>query len=223
MEPDEPTQKSGEPPLPAQPPLPADQPAAPDEGEARTHFWLAPLHGPNPRPMSMVGDWVAASGIVLFFVSVCLLPWINVGVKDVFGVTELLGIKAPSASYGLFESPWAWAMLGVLVVMLLGMYFVQTRGALVLAAGVSCLIFNVVFFIGAWQKINAIIGNVTDIARSIPIIGQALGEAVEQLTKQFLSVHVAAGFWVLIPAAVLLIVGASLRMAAEPAEGGAPQ
>jgi hypothetical protein len=166
--------------------------------------------------MSMAGDWLAAVGVIVFFVSVCFLPWITVGVKDVLGIQKMLGIKVPSASYGLFESPWAWAMLGILAVMMCGMYFVQTRGALVLGAGIFCVLFDVLFYIGAWQKINAIIGDVVEIARGIPVIGDALGEMLISLTKQYLSVKVAAGWWLMLPAAVLLILGASLRLAAEP-------
>ncbi len=209
MEPTEPTGGGGE-------PAPGVTEATPPVTPRKPSFWTVPLKGRYPPPMSMAGDWLAAVGVIVFFVSVCFLPWITVGVKDVLGIQKMLGIKVPSASYGLFESPWAWAMLGVLAVMLCGMYFVQTRGALVLGAGIFCVLFDVLFYIGAWQKINAIIGDVVEIARGIPVIGDALGEMLISLTKQYLSVKVAAGWWLMLPAAVLLILGASLRLAAEP-------
>ncbi|MFH1149681.1 MAG: hypothetical protein V1748_04330 [Actinomycetota bacterium] len=183
---------------------------------SRQSFWTVPLKGRYPRPMTLAGDWLAAVGAVVFLVSVCFLPWISVGVKDVMGIQEMFGIKAPSASYGLFESPWAWVLIGVFAVILCGMYFVQTRGALVLAAGIFCVLFDVMFYIGAWQKINAIIGDVIGIARTIPVIGDALGDMIISLTKQYLSVKVSVGWWLMLPAAVLLILGGSLRLAAEP-------
>jgi hypothetical protein len=74
----------------------------------------------------------------------------------------------------------------------------------------------VVFFVGAWHKINAIIGDVLKLARSIPFIGEALGIAVDRLAKEFLSVHVSAGYWLFIPTGVLLIVGGALRLASHP-------
>lgn len=178
-------------------------------------FFTSPLRGPEAPPMRLVGDWLSAGGVVFFCVSVFALPWITVGIKDVFGIGQALGMGAPEKSYGLFVSPWAWAMVGVLVLILAGMWFVQTHGAVVLAAGVFCLAFNVVFYIGAWKKINSIIGDVVNLARSIPFIGEFLGQAISALVKNMLSVQVAVGFWLFVPAGVLLIAGGALRLAAR--------
>jgi hypothetical protein len=81
-------------------------------------------------------------------------------------------------------------MVVVLVAMIAGLWFVQTRGGITLGAGIYCLIFEVIFFLGAWYKINSIIGNVVKLAQSVPIIGQALGLAVSQIAKELLVVHV---------------------------------
>ena len=85
----------------------------------------------------------------------------------------------------------------------------------VLGAGVFCLVFNVVFYIGAWKKINGIIGDVVSLARSIPFIGEMLGEAICELTKSMLYVHVSLGFWLFVPAGLLLIAGGVLRLRAR--------
>ena len=175
-------------------------------------FLASPLRGPYAPPMRLVADWLSAGGILLFIISVFALPWITVGIKDVLGIGQALGMGAPEKSYGLFVSPWAWVMVAVLVVMLAGLWFVQTRGGILLGAGVFCLVFNVVFFIGAWQKINGIVGDVVNLARSIPFIGEFLGNAISELVKGMLSVHVAPGFWLFVPAGVLLVLGGALRL-----------
>ena len=181
-------------------------------------FFASPLKGRYPAPMRHVGDWLSATGIVLFIISVFALPWIAVGAKDVLGIGKALGMKSPQMNYGLFVSPWAWVMVGVLVLVVAGLWFVQTRGGILLGAGIYCVLFNVIFYVGAWKKINGIIGDVVALARSIPFIGEALGQVISELAKNMLNVHVAAGFWLLIPAGVLLIVGGSLRLACKPKE-----
>ena len=186
-------------------------------GNSFVRFIASPLRGKYLPPMTQVGDYIAAVGMVLFIVAVFGLDWISVGVKDVLGIGKALGVKTPSASFGLFKSPWAgWSMVVVLVVMVLGFWFVQTRGGITLGAGIYCAIFLVVFYVGAWYKINSIIGNVVDLVKSVPIIGQALGVAVSQLAKDLLVVHVGPGYWMFIPVAVLLIVGGALRLASKP-------
>jgi hypothetical protein len=184
-------------------------------------FLTSPLSGKYPAPMRQVGDWFSVAGMVLFVVTVFALPWLTVGIKDVFGISRSLGVKSPSRSYGLFVSPWAWLMVVVLVAMIAGLWFVQTRGAVLLGAGILCLIFNVVFFIGVWKKINGVIGDVVSMARTIPFIGDVLGKAVSQLVESMLDVHVAVGYWLFIPAGVLLILGGSLRLAGWPRTGEA--
>jgi len=178
----------------------------------------SPFHGRYPPPLTHVGDYLAVAGLALFVVSVFFLNWITVGLKDVLGLGRVLGMRAPSKSYGLFVSPWAWVMVGVLVALALGIYFVQTRGGLTMGLGVFCLLFNVVFYIGAWQKINAIIGNVVELVREVPMIGTMLGEAVQSLAKSLLTVQVSAGYWLFLPAGLLLVVGGALRLASRPRE-----
>jgi hypothetical protein len=175
-------------------------------------FLAAPLSGEYQPPMHNLGDWFSVSGIALFVVAVFALPWLTVGLKDVFGLSRAFGVK-PSKSYGLFVTPWAWLMVGLLVALIAGMWFVQTRGGIVIGAGILCLIVNVVFFIGVWKKINGVIGDVVSLARSIPFIGKLLGAAVSEIVKSMLEVHVAIGYWLFIPAGVLLIVGGSIRLA----------
>ena len=188
--------------------------------EARTNkiasFFSLPLRSKYPPPMTHIGDYFAVAGLVIFCISVFGLKWITVGVKDVLGIGKALGVKGPETSYGLFVSPWAWGMVAVLVITIGGLWFVQTRGGITLGAGVYCLLFNVVFFIGVWHKINAIIGDIVQLAKSVPVIGQMLGEAVSRLAKTLLSVHVAAGYWLFIPAGLLLVAGGALRLASRP-------
>jgi hypothetical protein len=186
------------------------------EKNAFVKFITSPFHSKYPSPMTHIGDYVALVGAILYVVCVFALNWISVGLKDVLGVGKMLGMSSPQKEYGLFVSPWAWVMVGVLVVLVLGMYFVQTRGGVTLGIGIFCLIFNVVFYIGAWQKINSIIGDIVNLAKSVPFIGQLLGEAIHQLAKTLLSVHVAVGFWLFIPAGLLLVVGGLLRLASKP-------
>lgn len=176
-------------------------------------FLASPLHGPYPRPMLELSDWSSAVGIVLFIIAIFALPWLTIGVKNILGISNALGL---SKSYGLFVSPWAWLMVVVLVAMVAGLWFVQTRGAILLAAGIYCLLFDIVFFIGVWKKVNGIIGNVVSLARTIPLVGELLRQALLQLAKNVLDVHVAAGFWLLVPAGVLLIVGGAFRLARAP-------
>ena len=193
-----------------------EQVETPKKHNRFVRFIESPLKGRYLPPMTQVGDYVACAGLALFIISVFGLDWISIGLKDVGGIGQALGLKSPRLKYGLFVSPWAWVMVGVLVVLVLGLWFVQTRGGVTLGVGIFCLLFNVVFFIGAWQKINAIIGDVVKLARSVPFIGEALGAVLGNLAKEFLSVHVAAVFWLFIPVGVLLIVGGVLRIASRP-------
>jgi hypothetical protein len=185
-------------------------------GNKVLRFFSSPLRSKYPPPMTHIGDYFAVGGLVLFCISVFGLDWMTVSVKDVLGLGKTLGIKSPRVSYGLFISPWAWGMVAVLVITIAGIWFVQTRGGITLGAGIYCIIFNVVFFIGAWHKINAIIGDVARIARTVPFIGQVLGEVVNALAKEFLSIEVAAGYWLFIPAGLLLVTGGALRLASRP-------
>ncbi|MBU4175585.1 MAG: hypothetical protein KKB90_01315 [Actinobacteria bacterium] len=184
---------------------------------AVSRFFRSPLQSVYAPPMTQPGDWFGASGVVLFAISIFALPWITVG-------AEAMGYKVYETNYGLFVSPWVWVMVAVLVVAVAGLWFVQTRGAVVLGAGIFCLIFSVVFYIGAWKKINAIIGDVVSLARKVPLVGELLGDVILGLTKNMLTVHVAPGYWLLIPAGILLVVGGAIRMAHQPGwDGGTKQ
>ena len=162
---------------------------------AVSRFFRSPLQSVYAPPMTQPGDWFGASGVVLFAISIFALPWITIG-------AEAMGYKVYETNYGLFVSPWAWVMVAVLVVAVAGLWFVQTRGGVVLGAGIFCLIFSVVFYIGAWKKIHAIIGDVVSLAKSVPFIGDLLGDVILGLTKNMLTVHVAPGYWLLIPAGI---------------------
>lgn len=180
---------------------------------AVSRFFRSPLQSVYAPPMTQPGDWFGASGVVLFAISIFALPWITIG-------AEAMGYKVYETNYGLFVSPWAWVMVAVLVVAVAGLWFVQTRGGVVLGAGIFCLIFSVVFYIGAWKKIHAIIGDVVSLAKSVPFIGDLLGDVILGLTKNMLTVHVAPGYWLLIPAGILLVVGGAIRMAHQPGWDG---
>lgn len=168
----------------------------------------SPLDGRYPRPMSNGGDWLAALGIALFIIAVFALPWMRITVN-------VFGRSVYSENYGLFVSPWAWGMVAVLVIMTAGLWFVQTRGAVILGAGIYCLVFNIIFYIGAWQKINAIIGDTVGLVRSVPYFGGLLGKVVTEITKRVLHVNVSAGYYLFIPAGILLIAGGAVRLLAS--------
>ncbi|MBK5094027.1 MAG: hypothetical protein JJE48_11005 [Actinobacteria bacterium] len=175
-------------------------------------FLRSPLDGKYPRPMSNAGDWLAAVGIVLFIVAVFVLPWMRLRV-DVFGSSVY------SENFGLFVSPWAWGMVAVLVITVAGLWFVQTRGAVILGAGIYCLVFNIIFYIGAWQKVNAIIGDVVALVRGVPYFGGLLGEVVTEVSKRILHVNVSAGYYLFIPAGILLAAGGGVRLLASRGAG----
>ena len=168
----------------------------------------SPLDGRYPRPMSNAGDWLAALGIVLFVVAVFALPWMRLTVN-------VFGSRVFSESFGLFASPWAWGMVAVLVVMTAGLWFVQTRGAVILGAGIYCLVFNIIFYIGAWQKVTAIIGDIVGLVRSVPYFGGLFGKVITEVSKRVLHVNVSAGYYLFIPAGILLIAGGTVRLLAS--------
>jgi hypothetical protein len=179
-------------------------------------FFRSPLDSVYAPPMTQPGDWFALPGVILFALSIFAFPWITIG-------ADVMDYQFYETSYNLFVSPWAWVMVALLALSLAGLWFVQTRGAILLGTGALCLIFNVVFYIGAWKKINAIIGDVVHLARKVPIIGELLGDVILGLTKNMLTVRVAPGYWLLIPAGILLVVGGAFRMAHRPGwEGGIP-
>lgn len=189
-------------------------------------FMKSPLRGRYPKPMESPGDWLVAGGVVLFAISVFALPWMTLGIRT--QAMELFGFDIPEKTiythgYGLFVSPWAWAMLAILVAVLGGMWFVQTQGGIALGAGIYCIAFNVIFFIGVWKKINGIIGDIVSLAKSVPIFGDLLGKILTELTKNLLDVHVAVGYYLFIPAGLLLIAGGVWRLVQGLRTGGAPE
>ncbi|MCJ7745641.1 MAG: hypothetical protein MUP40_05055, partial [Actinobacteria bacterium] len=117
--------------------------------------------------------------------------------------------------YGLFVSPWAWGMVAILVIIAAGLWFVQTRGAVIMAAGIYCLVFNIIFYIGAWQKVNAIIGDIVALVRGVPYFGGLLRKVVTEATKQILHVNVSAGYYLFIPAGIFLVAGGAVRLLAS--------
>ena len=185
---------------------------------AVSRFFRSPLQSAYAPPMTQPGDWFGASGVVLFAISIFALPWITIGAE--VPVPGLGDVQFYEANYGLFVSPWAWVMVAVLVLTLAGLWFVQTRGAILLSAGVLCLIFNVVFYVGAWKKIDAIIGDVVSLAGKVPLVGGILVELIQEFTKNILTVRVAPGYWLLIPAGILLVVGGAIRMVHQPGWDG---
>ncbi|MDD5747748.1 MAG: hypothetical protein PHP64_01630 [Actinomycetota bacterium] len=166
---------------------------------------LAPLDSDFPHPFSIFADWIAFAGLIVSSVAIFALPWINISFSA-------FGRKVASEDFGLFESPWAWTMVAVIVAVICGIWFVQTRGYLTSAAGVYCLVFNVVFYIGAWKKINAIIGDIVGLARSIPVLGESISSFVESVMKESLDVGVALGFWVFLSGGILFLIGGILRV-----------
>ncbi len=85
------------------------------------------------------------------------------------------GIESRSlkTSVGLLDIPWFWVLVLFLILaaFLVCFFLVRTRGAVTLGAGVLFLVFAVVFFFGAWYKINAIIGDLMNLFTDIPFIG----------------------------------------------------
>jgi hypothetical protein len=171
-------------------------------------FLRSPLDGKYPLPMRNAGDWIAALGVALFVVAVFALPWIKLSVSA-------FGSSLHSQEFGLFVSPWAWGMVALLVIMAAGLWFTQARGAVILGAGVCCVIFSIIFYVGAWQKVNAIIGDIVGLARSVPLIGQLLGTVITEITKRILHVGLSSGYYLSIAAGIILIVGGAIRLSAS--------
>lgn len=178
--------------------------------ESVVGFFRSPLRSDYPGPLSVPEDYAALAGMVVFVIATFALPWINVRFN-------ILGQQIYSQRFNLFVSPWAWFMIVVLLAIAAGMWFVQTRGCIVLGAGIYCLVFSVVFYIGAWLKVKAIIGDVVGLARGVPYIGKLLGDLIQDITKNNLKVDVTWGFYLLIPAGVLLVVAGILRLRRQKA------
>lgn len=168
-------------------------------------FFVSPLRSGKCPPFRSPGDWLAVAGLLLFSISVFALNWLTVSAKP-------FGAEIYSQGYGLFVSPWAWSMVAVLVVILAGLWFVQTKGLVVLGGGLYCIAFSILFYIGTWWRIRAIIGDVVTLARSVPFIGGVLGDIAADFMKNQLSVKVDLGYWLFIPAGLLLIAGALYRL-----------
>jgi len=85
----------------------------------------------------------------------------------------------------------------------------------ILGAGFYCVIFSIIFYVGAWQKVNAIIGDIVGLARSVPLIGRLLGTVITEITKRTLHVGLSSGYYLSIAAGIILIVGGAIRLSAS--------
>ena len=155
------------------------------------------------------GDWVALAALVPFFVAVFALPWLSVTIR-----VRAFGIEHKVVSLKLFNAPWYWVavLFAVLAAFAACFFLVRTRGTVTLGAGACFLLFNVLFFVGAWYKINAIIGDITSIARGVPFVGKVLGALVSEISKRLLVVKLQSGYYVFIAAGLLLVAGGVLRL-----------
>lgn len=176
-------------------------------------FFSSPMRSEQASPMKDPGDWIAAAGLIVLVIAVFALPWLRIIVK--------IPYLEPTGEYGLFVSPWAWGLVFVMLVVLAGIWFVQTRGWLTIGAGAFCLIFNVIFFFGVWYKINAVIGDLLSLARHIPVIGYYFGPMIENLLrelgvdefiKQGLDVSMRSGYWVFMVGGILVLTGGIVRL-----------
>lgn len=167
-------------------------------------FFASPLNSNYAVPFRDWGDWLTLAGIILFSISVFALNWIRVGVKVPL-------VKEASEGFGLFESPWAWVTVAVFVLVLIGLWFVQTRGLVAFIAGLYCIAFSVVFYIGAWLKIRSIIGDVMELIRGVPFVGYLLEDLAAELIDKYLSINVDIGYWLFIPAGLLIAAGGFVR------------
>lgn len=156
-------------------------------------------------PFRNPGDWLALAGVLFFVVSVFALNWISVSAKP-------FGAEMYREGYSLFVSPWAWSMVAVLGIIFAGIWFVQTRGLVVLGSGLYCIAFSILFYIGTWMRIRAVIGDVVKLARSIPFIGGVLGDIAVDFMKNQLIIKVDLGYWLFIPAGLLLAAGGLVRL-----------
>lgn len=168
-------------------------------------FITSPLHSEYSPPFRDWGDWLTLAGLAFFCVSVFALDWIKVSVK-----TALVSQEA-SEGFGLFESPWAWVTVVAFIMVLAGLWFVQARGLPAFITGLYCLAFSIIFYIGAWMKIRTIIGDIMELVRGIPFIGYVLEDLAAELIDKFLSVDVAIGYWLFIPAGLLITAGGFIR------------
>jgi hypothetical protein len=158
------------------------------------------------------GDWVALAALVPLFVGAFALPWISVNVKvRAFGTTL---VDRRVVTLKLFQAPWYWMaiLFAVLAAAVACFFLVRTRGAVTLGAGVYFLLFTLLFFFGAWYKINAIIGDITGTVRELPFVGQYLGALVSEISKRVLVVRLQSGYYVFITAGLLFVVGGALRL-----------
>jgi hypothetical protein len=162
------------------------------------------------------GDWVALASIVPFVVSVFVLKWIAVSLRVPSYVPLVGGLESRRLrkTVGLLEIPWYWILLVLLVLaaFIVCFFLIRTRGWVTLGAGLFYLLFAVLFFFGAWYKINAIIGDIMDIFAKLPLIGPILKDALSQLTKDALVVRFQPGYYVFIAAGALLAAGGLLRL-----------
>lgn len=167
-------------------------------------FFTSPLHSKYFAPFRDWGDWLTLAGILLFCISVFALDWIRISVKMPLA-------NEVSEGFGLFKSPWAWVTVVALCVVLAGLWFVQTRGLAAAVTGLYCIAFSVIFYVGAWLKIRSIIGDVLELVRGIPFIGYLLEDLAANLIDKYMAISVDIGYWLFIPAGLLITVGGIVR------------
>ena len=167
-------------------------------------FLTSPLRSPMGPPLGFAGDWLALAGTILYFTCVAALPWIEVRV-------HIGGLDIAKGKFGLFESPWAWALVVLGVLLVVGLWFVQMRGILTLAMGIFCWIFAIIFWVGVWKKIESIVGPIVRLARALPLFGPLIEEVLLKITKETLEVNVSWGYIFFIVAGGLLMTGGLLR------------
>lgn len=162
------------------------------------------------------GDWVAMVAVIPFLVSAFALEWVVVRVRIPSYVPLIGGIESRSlkTSVGLLDIPWFWVLVLFLILaaFLVCFFLVRTRGAVTLGAGVLFLLFAVVFFFGAWYKINAIVGDLMNLFTDIPFIGPLLKESLTRFTKDALVVSFQPGYYLFIASGAMLAIGGALRL-----------
>jgi len=158
------------------------------------------------------GDWIVVISLILFLISVFALSWISIGLNfNVFGRSL---IRRNLKTLGILDIPWYWLviLLVVAAAALAGLFFPTLKGALSIVAGVYFIIFSIIFYFGAWYKINAVIGDVVSLVRELPFVGSYLGALVGEITKKVLVVRFLSGYFLFIVASVAMLAGGIVRL-----------
>ncbi len=158
------------------------------------------------------GDWIVIISLALFLISVFALSWISIGLNfRAFGRSL---VRRNLRTLGILDIPLYWfvVLLVVAAAAAVGLFFPSLKGALSVGAGVYFIIFAVIFYFGAWYKINAVIGDVISTVRELPFVGEYLGVLVSEITKRALVVRFNSGYFLFIIAAVAMFSGGIVRL-----------